>query len=279
MSASPVMQNTGFKQNGKPHLYERFDTPSIEEVAEKLSSASTGGGSVSIPHKEALFPYMDEVSESARAIGAINTVTKDFTSNRLHGDNTDWIGIKEQLLPKTKPRGGDQVGLIVGAGGTARAAAYAFRSMGLKQIFVMNRTYERAVAIVKDFGDGFTAVRDVNGLGELARLDVVMGTLPGPANFTLPQELLEKHKPVVIDAAYRSSASGSRFTALLEQSVQAGCEVVEGMEMLFEQGCAQCEIWTGKSAPRKQIAQALLADRFADDPNPPKNLVYEANGA
>jgi pentafunctional AROM polypeptide len=277
LSASPTMQTVGFKINGKPYSYERYDTPSIEDVAWKLSLVSTGGGSVTIPHKESLMQYMDSVSEAAREIGAVNTVTKEPGSNRLLGDNTDWIGIKQQLLPKVRHRSGDKVGLIIGAGGTARAAAYAFRSMGLKKIYILNRTFEKALAISTEFGDMFEPIKDAEALSSLDRLDAVMGTLPGQAAFELPPGILDKHKPAVIEAAYRSSESGHRFTALLQQAVNAGCETIEGIEMLFEQGCAQCEIWTGKNAPRKQIAQGLLSYRFAKDPNPPKNLVYEAS--
>lgn len=276
LSASPTMQNVGFKLNGKPHVYDRYDTPSVEDVAVKLSLESTGGGSVTIPHKESLVPYLDETSDAVRDIGAVNTVTKEPGTKRLRGENTDWIGIKQQLLPKLKHQNGEMIGLIVGAGGTARAAAYAFRSMGFANIFVLNRTFEKAALIAKEFGEKFTAIQDAKDLGELPRLDAVMGTLPGSANFTLPEDLLAKHKPAVIEAAYRSSESGSRFTSLLQQAVEAGCETIEGIEMLFEQGCVQCEIWTGRSAPRKEIAQALLDDRFAGDPNPPKNLIQEA---
>jgi pentafunctional AROM polypeptide len=277
LSASPTMQNVGFKINGKPYKYDRFDTPNVSDVVSKLTEVSTGGGSVTIPHKESLVPYLHETSDAVKTIGAVNTITKDPATKRLRGENTDWIGIKQQLLPKLKDRSNDMIGLIIGAGGTARAAAYAFRSMGFARVFIMNRTFEKAQAIAKEFGDTFTAVQDAKGLGELSRLDAVMGTLPGSAGFTLPDNMLATYKPALIEAAYRSSESGSRFTPLLQQAVDAGCETVEGIEMLFEQGCAQCEIWTGKSAPRKEIAQALLDDRFANDPNPPKNLVYEAN--
>merc|ERR1719463_793748 len=170
----------------------------------------------------------------------------------------------QQLLPKIEKRSCDKVGLIIGAGGTSRAAAYAFRSLGLKRIFILNRTLEKAQALAREFGeDTFAAIKDASELKDLNRLDAVMGTLPASAGFTLPSGILERFKPALVEAAYRSSETGSRFTPLLQQAVDAGCEVIEGIEMLFEQGCAQCEIWTGK-APRKEIAADLLANLFGN---------------
>jgi len=276
LSASPTIQNTGFRVNGMPHVFGRYDAPSIEDVLWKLSLVSTGGGAVTIPHKEELLEHMHELSESAREIGAVNTVTKEAGSSKLRGDNTDWIGIRGQLAPKLQERPGGRVGLILGAGGTARAAAFAFKKLGFAEVHVLNRTVEKAAVLAKAFGDSFKVVRDPKELASLTRLDAVMGTLPGTAGFTLPDGLLADFKPVVIDAAYQSSASGERFTALLRQAKHHHCALVEGLEMLFEQGCAQCELWTGKPAPRKEIARALLADRFDGDASPPEGLLREA---
>jgi len=272
LSASPTIHITGFRINEFPHSYERFDTPSLDEVLRKLLLSSTGGGSITIPHKEGLVPHMDELTEAAQIIGAVNTVTRIATG--LRGDNTDWIGIQRQLLPKLH-RDGDRVGLILGAGGTARAAAYAFRPL-FSTVYIVNRTMERAEELAREFGDAFIAVKDAECLMDLERLDAVMGTMPGPSNFTLPKGMLERHRPAVVEAAYKSSEAGSRFTALLQEAIDAGCKTVEGIEMLFEQGCAQCELWTGRSAPRAEIARALLKERFSDDEHPPPNLVFEA---
>lgn len=278
LSASPTIHNTGFRVNGCPFIYDRFDTPSKEEVLWKLSLATTGGGSVTIPHKEVLLEHMDQLSDAARAIGAVNTVTREIETGRLLGDNTDWLGIRGQVLPKLVERPKDgRVGLILGAGGTAKAAAFAFREMGFVEVIILNRTVEKAASLAAEFGTGFRVAGSTAELEALLRLDVVMATLPGSAGATLPDSVLETHKPVVVDAAYQSSASGVRHTALLQQAAARGCLVVEGMEMLFEQGCAQCEIWTGRPPPRSEIARALLDDRFPGDPSPPAGLVVEVS--
>lgn len=92
-----------------------------------------------------------------------------------------------------------------------------------------------------------------------------MDTIPGTSDFTLPETAeLAVRKPVVFEAAYIP-----RQTALVSQARAAGCRVVEGIEMLFEQGCAQCEIWTNKPAPRKAIAAALVKELFTEGSSHP----------
>ncbi|CAE7578385.1 ARO1 [Symbiodinium sp. CCMP2592] len=255
MSPSPTIHSTGFTVNGSPNVYDRFDNKDIEEVVSELRKPSCGGGSVTIPHKESIKAYMDELTDAARTIGAVNTVTK--CGDRLKGDNTDWLGIKNQL--ETRLRGRTKTNLtclLCGAGGTARAAAYAMKQMGASRVLIYNRTALRAQELASEFG--FEACADLAALQHLAELHVVVNTLPGSTEFTLPDSaVLRRSRPVVLEAAYIP-----RRTAFLRQAIGAGCEVVEGVEMLFEQGCAQCEIWTQKPAPRSQIARALVEALF-----------------
>merc|ERR1712159_112400 len=90
------------------------------------------------------------------------------------------------------------------------------------------------------------------GVAALERLDLIVSCIPGSAEVTLPVPVLRQKMPVVSDAAYRP-----RQTPLLRDAVDAGCVVIEGIEMLFEQGCAQCEIWTHRPAPRAEIARGM----------------------
>ncbi|CAE7418481.1 ARO1 [Symbiodinium natans] len=255
MSPSPTIHGTGFSENLSPHVYGRFDTPDIEKVMAELRKPSCGGGSVTIPHKESIKEHMDELSDAARVIGAVNTVTK--CSGRFKGDNTDWLGIKNQLEARLRGRKTDKLTcLLCGAGGTARAAAYAMKQMGATRVLIFNRTASRAQELAQEFG--FEACPDLDSLQHVQDLHVVVNTLPGSTQFTLPDSsALRRCRPVVLEAAYIP-----RRTAFVCQALDAGCEVVEGIEMLFEQGCAQCEIWTQKPAPRSRIAQALLEALF-----------------
>merc|ERR1712113_627138 len=116
----------------------------------------------------------------------------------------------------------------------------------------------RAEALAHEFN--FEVCSDLADLAACDKLDIVVSTLPGATDFTLPDAaILERFRPVVLEAAYIP-----RHTAFLKQALAAGCSVVEGVEMLFEQGCAQCEIWTSSPAPRAEIAKAFLDALFTE---------------
>lgn len=260
MSPSPDIHTVGFAAAGLPHSYGRFDAEDVDRVVEKLRAETCGGGSVTIPHKESLLLHMDELSEAAKVIGAVNTVTK-AADGKLLGDNTDWLGIKQQLEARLSARADGQervrpVCLLCGAGGTARAAAFALQRMGAARVLIFNRTPDRAETLAREFG--FEALPDLLTLANLEQLDIVVNTLPGSTGFELPDaDVLARFRPVVFEAAYIP-----RRTAFVQQALASGCEVVEGVEMLFEQGCAQCEIWTQRPAPRSKIAAKLLKALF-----------------
>lgn len=282
MSPSPDIHNAGFARNGFGHCtYERYDTEDAAEVIATIKGAGCGGGSVTIPHKEAVMPHMDELTESARRIGAVNTVTK-LADGRLRGDNTDWLGIKNQLVAKAPAAGAaaPAVGLICGAGGTARAAAFALGKMGLGRVLVYNRTKARAEQLAADFNAAFgsspayEAIDDLAALDALGSLAYVVDTTPSSAGFTLPAALLTRLRPTCLEAAYIP-----RHTPFVAEALAAGCTVVEGVEMLFEQGCAQCEIWTARPAPRAAIAAALLRELFGDARTHPAAEKMEPRGS
>ena len=185
MSPSPDIHNVGFRLNGYAAVYERFDTEDAGAVIAAIKRDDCGGGSVTIPHKETVLPFMDELTEAAQKIGAVNTITK-LSDGRLRGDNTDWIGIKQQLEAKAPPRapGEPIVAVLCGAGGTARAAAFALQKMGATRVLIFNRTASRAEKLAAEFG--FEAVSDLRELDRLTRLDYVVSTMPGSTGFTLP---------------------------------------------------------------------------------------------
>ena len=261
MSPSPDIHNIGFEKNGFPqYSYERFDTEDAGELIRAIKSDGCGGGSVTIPHKETVLPYMSELTEAAKKIGAVNTITK-LADGRLRGDNTDWVGIKNQLEAKAPPRAAGEpiVAILCGAGGTARAAAFALQKMGATRVLIFNRTFSRAQKLAAEFG--FEAIDDLSALNRLDRIDFIVSTMPGSTSFQLPeaqQPVLQKFKPTCLEAAYIP-----RHTAFVTQALASGCRVVEGVEMLFEQGCAQCTLWTGMPAPRAAIAATLLNALFS----------------
>lgn len=150
LSPSPCIHTAAFRELGFPHTYTHFDSDDPSHVIRRCREASSGGGSVTIPLKESVIPQLDALSDSARKIGAVNTITK-LRDGTLLGDNTDWLGIQTGLEAR-RPVGDSAVGLVCGAGGTARAACYALQKMGLRQVLILNpRTPSRADAVAADF--------------------------------------------------------------------------------------------------------------------------------
>ena len=139
----------------------------------------------------------------------------------------------------------------MGGGGTARAACYALQQMGVGKLFVYNRSTEKAKALAAEFG-GELMLELHEGVAGLMRLDLLVSCVPGAAGLSLSDATLRQFSPIVLDAAYRP-----RDTPLLTAANAAGCIAIEGIEMLFEQGCAQSEIWTHRPAPRGAIAVGI----------------------
>ena len=202
-------------------------------------------------------PHVDVLSPSAKSIGSLNTLTVQ-PDGSIHADNTDWLGIRNLLVDTLKTqRGvtscGSLQALVLGGGGTARAACYALQQMGIGTLGVYNRSTDKAEALAAEFG-GTCMVELEAGVSKLTSLDLVVSCVPASANLTLTDERLKALNPIVLDAAYRP-----RDTPLLTAAAAAGCVTIEGVEMLFEQGCAQCEIWTHRPAPRGAIAVGIKA--------------------
>ncbi|KAM5356458.1 hypothetical protein ACJ41O_003104 [Fusarium nematophilum] len=167
-SLSPAMHNAAFQLLGMPHRYEVFSRESLNEIRGLVSDPNFGGASITAPFKREVIPLVDFMSREARAIGAVNTLlslkapTMDSLLDRnragptaaLFGENTDWIGIHTCVRRNLSPINAVKrrtTALIVGAGGMARAAAYALIRLAVGTIFVHNRTVQRAEELVRQF--------------------------------------------------------------------------------------------------------------------------------
>ena len=268
-SPSPTLHNTGFETLGLPNKYERLETKEVgEEIKAVITAPEFGGASVTIPFKLDIIPLLDSLSPEATAIGAVNTVTpavKSDGSKTLHGDNTDWRGIREAILSKLPTRAAHpDAGLVVGAGGTSRAAIYALQSLGAKKIYLFNRTRSSAQALVDAFSDAKIELVENLGNWSGAPPTIVISTVPAQATTTemnvtgnvyLPESIFEAHSGIVVDMAYKPAETP---LLALAKSVRKGWQSVRGVEVLLEQGYCQFELWTGRKAPKKAISEAVL---------------------
>ncbi len=250
-SLSPRMHNAALKALGLPGTYGLLEVPpeGLEVTLDGMRRDGTRGVNVSVPHKEAVMPYMDEVTEAARRIGAVNTIT--VADGRLFGDNTDAHGFMAALAAAGQvPRGR---ALVIGAGGSARAVLYALAP--LMQVTVTARRPEQAAALAEEFGA--TAAPEPSEA--LPGVALLVNTTPvGMERDGLdPDESPLGGIPLppgafVMDLVYRPAR-----TRLLRDAEAAGLRGMNGLEMLVQQGARSFEIWTGFRAPEGVMRAAL----------------------
>lgn len=273
-SVSPTLHNTGFQTLGFPHEYGRCEAATItDEVKERLADPEFGGASVTIPLKLDVMPHLTAVSEHARIIGAVNTVIVRRGENgerELHGDNTDWMAIEEaaraNLNPALAATGDVLTTLVIGAGGTCRAAIYALHALGSDRIVLYNRTLANAEKVAASFPESYGIVVTDDLASLPADPAVVVSTVPGNSltnkqgeeGIYLPPSVLAAKGGVAIDMAYKPYR-----TALLEAAETAGWEAVTGIEILCLQGFRQFTLWTGKPAPKHAMRKAAMEQYFS----------------
>jgi shikimate dehydrogenase len=252
-SRSPQMHNAALAALGLDDWrYLRLPLPPdlFTETVRALPAAGFRGVNVTIPHKEAALALADRASDAARAIGAANTLT--FEDGAIVADNTDAPGLLDSL---PEPPAGRTV-LILGAGGAGRAAAWAMKAAGAADVAVWNRDGERALALAADLG--------VRAVARPERADIVInctsvGLSDPAATFkALPLQADELGAgSLVVDMVYRAGG-----THLLDVARTRGAGVVDGLEILVNQGAASFERWTGLEAPREamRVAATTIAD-------------------
>jgi 3-dehydroquinate dehydratase / shikimate dehydrogenase len=248
-SLSPVMQNAAFQARRVNAVYLPFPVRDLRDFLATIKPLGIAGFSVTIPHKQAILRYLDECDPLAAAIGAVNTVVVR-SGGKLYGYNTDYVGVLRALDPRI-PLRGSRV-LIVGAGGAARAVAFALTHAGAA-VCVASRRTKPAAALAKAVG-GQAIART-----ELRRefFDAIVNTTPvgmHPRIQDSPLDQRDLNCRLVFDTIYRP-----RNTKLLRLAAARGIETVSGIEMFIAQGTAQWEIWTGQRAPVEVMRKAAIA--------------------
>lgn len=256
-SLSPAMHNAAFAEQGMNWVYVPLPVPpgQVEAAVRGLVALGFRGANVSVPHKQAVMPFMDELSDSVQALGAVNAIV--VREGRLSGENTDWRGFLVALRAGGFDPGGRRA-LVLGAGGGARAVVYALTSEGLP-VSIYNRTPARAARLAHDLQKhvpeaeislletlpsdlkGFDLLVNATPLGMWPESDAS----PWPDDVPLPPHL------TVFDLVYRP-----RWTKLLRQARQAGARPIGGLEMLVHQGALAFEMWTGSAPPLEAMRAA-----------------------
>ena len=262
-SFSPIMHNAAFEKLDINYLYLPFEVhpKELEAAIDGIRALNIKGVNLTIPHKEIVIPYLDEISKEAELIGAVNTVKNE--NGKLIGYNTDGRGFVKSLVEEGfKPQ--DKKVLIIGAGGAARAVGFQLSLEGVSDLYVANRTFEKADSLVKDINNNLElnlveALPLVNkDLQQVMNdLDLIVDTTPigmhpnCEVEPVIAPELLHKEL-VVADLVYNPME-----TTLLKAAKEVGAKTIGGLGMLVYQGAIALEIWSGKDAPTKVMKDSI----------------------
>ena len=272
-SPSPAMHGALFQWAGLPHTYGLTETSEVEQLRLALSSGGVQGGNVTIPLKQVAISIATQLTPAAEAIGALNTLYRAADGCTVLGDNTDWLGMARPLqaalatcraaAPTAQLEGDAPLALILGAGGTARAACFAARSLGLLPV-VWNRTADKASQLAATFGGTMVSSLELQALrqalqahGPRAYFAAVLDTLPPTADVALPAAVLcSEHgvRAAVLVATYAAATEH----ALTVAALGAACPVVTGRDMIVQQGVAAFSRWTGGRVAPLEIAAAAV---------------------
>lgn len=238
-SLSPRMHNAAFAADGYDGVYLAFEVEDVSAAVGGIRGLGIRGVSVTIPHKLSVMAHLDDIDETARKIGAVNTIVND--GGKLRGFNTDCSGAVAALLEKTELF--EKRVLIVGAGGAARAIGFGLAEKGAHITFC-NRTEEKAKQLARELRVSFCLFKDVeNYAGDIMINATSVGMTPKTNEMPFPEPLLQPGR-VVMDVVYNPLT-----TLLLEKASIHGCTTVDGASMFIHQGACQFEIWTGRKAP------------------------------
>jgi len=243
-SRSPAMHNAALAALGLDWVYVPFDVApeSVAEAVTSVRALNLVGVNVTVPLKETLLPFLDVIDDEAARIGSVNTLcNRDGT---LYGYSTDGEGFLRSFEAAGQPTQGRRV-LILGAGGSARAVAFALASHR-NHCVLANRTAERAVALAADVNCCYPEMAFTVGWGEDAGVvDLIvnttsLGMYPNEnALPALPPGVFAS-RPFVYDLIYAPPQ-----TRLLALAQEAGCETMNGVKMLAWQGALSLSLWTG----------------------------------
>ncbi|KAH6898020.1 type I 3-dehydroquinase-domain-containing protein [Thelonectria olida] len=312
-SLSPAMHNAAFRFYGMPHHYQIFQHETLDHIHRLIDDPKFNGASITAPFKRDIIPLVDHISPEAEAIGAINTLLplqSEHTDsllicNRagpaaaLYGENTDWIGIhvciRRNLSPINAVRRRTSA-LILGAGGMARAAVYALIRLGVRTIFLQNRTVQNAEELANQFLSWFSQdearALDSIGSGEARNITspapidaltirvIPSKTNPWPAEAAHPTIIVsciptrdidgESSVDTSVPDSWLASPTGGvavelSYTPLqtplikqIQEKSDNGWISVDGLQVLPEQGIVQFELFTGRKPPRELMRREVL---------------------
>ena|ERR1700675_212762 len=254
-SLSPLLHNTGFIARDVDAVYLPFLVHGLKDFLDAVERLGIRGFSVTLPHKETILKYLKECDPLAAEIGAVNTVVVR-RDGYLYGSNTDYVGVLGTLEAKMRLRGSRV--LVFGAGGAARSAAFALARSGA-HVAICARRELTGKKLARAVSGEFLGRRELRS----EKFEAIINATPVgmfPHSKISPLSARELNCRIVMDLIYRPLD-----TELLKIARKKGISTVSGLDMFLEQGFAQWELWTGKSAPKAAMRRAVLRSLRAEE--------------
>jgi len=254
-SLSPAMHNAGYRalkiEDQHIFLSARVRPGELGNAVKAFRALGIRGISVTIPHKIEVMKYLDEIDETAKTIGAVNTVVND--NGRLTGYNTDWLGAVIPL-EKTAGKNGlkNKKTALLGTGGAARAIAYGLAKKGAR-LAIFGRNADKTQNLARVFKAEIASFAEIHEIKDFYIIinATSVGMAPRENESLVPEEFLRKGQ-IVFDAVHTPFK-----TKLLKSAEKKGAKIIPGAEMVLYQGAAQFELYTGKKAPVEAMRKAL----------------------
>ena len=261
-SRSPQMHNAAFAKAGLDYVYVPFHVrpDDLAHAIAGFKALNVVGINVTLPHKQAVIPYLTSISREAELVGAVNTLT--FVDDGIHGDNTDAPGVLRALEEEedmSVPVGQEVV--VLGAGGSARAVVVALALGGVASITIANRTVERAVSLAQEMQQKTNILMHGMGLADARLPDAVSRCMllinTATASMDPTQPLLVsadwlQPNTIVYDIVYTPPV-----TPLMKAASERRCPTLGGIGMLVHQGAIAFEKWTGVTPCTETMHHAL----------------------
>ncbi|MGM0651704.1 MAG: shikimate dehydrogenase [Bacillota bacterium] len=261
-SLSPLLHNTAYKALGMNYVYlaSRVEEEMVGEAVSGLRALSAAGANVTSPHKEAVIPYLDSVTEEASSISSVNTIVN--RNGHLDGSSTDGAGFYQALKHSAPDYDIKQPLLVIGAGGAARAIAFTMAGSGSNEILIANRSIGKAEKLA-DLINKKTGIKKCSALSldddrlveEIKRFRLFIYTLPTDLErfiALLCKSGISFSKSICVDLRYSPAES-----AVLKQFKQLGGRSFNGLGMLLWQAIIAFEEITGRKAPVNEMQRVV----------------------
>lgn len=260
-TASPNMHNSAFKHLSLNYRYMAFDIApeNVKDSASALRALGFAGVNVTVPHKQAICPYLDEIAQEASLIGAVNTI--EINNGKLIGHNTDAYGFTQSLKEDGETEISDKTMFLFGAGGAGLAVAFGSALENLSKLYIRELNKPQANNLIERLNKNFPNLETIYVEDEkdiafaVKQSDILVNATPLGLKESDPlivnQELLHKDL-IVYDLVYNPLE-----TKLIKAAKENGAKTVSGIGMLLLQGAKAFEIWTGQPAPVDVMREAL----------------------